>query len=316
MAVDLSIIICTYNRYDLLPEAIASVELQELSQDRFELLVVDNSTDELARARFLPSLDIECRHQILELDSPGLSRARNCGVEAARGRIVAFMDDDARASPGWATEILASFERFPRAGIVGGPVRAIWTKPRPPWLHAWLEGYLTILDRGAEERVLNSDEWLAGTNIAFLREPLKEAGGFEERLGRIGRLLLSNEELATTRAIGANGYSAIYNPRAEMRHIVHAERLHPSWIRQRIFWQSVSDMLSGVGDDRDFHSQIARILDYQSKLRPRDRGLAGLFQDVDDPLLFHEQMQALATLLRLCATDGRDWRGFLSADGR
>jgi len=309
----LSVVVCTRDRHALLAGALDSIDGQDCAADSFELVVVDNSSDVEARELFLRDLDLACASTYLCEDIPGLSRARNLGLRAARGRIVAFMDDDARAGPTWVSELISTFERFGRAGIVGGPVRPIWPAPRPAWLHPWLEGYLTIVDRGERERELAANEWLAGTNIAMLREPLIAVGGFEERLGRIGAVLLSNEELAATEALRAQGFATVYNPRAEVRHIVHADRLSPAWMRRRVFWQAVSDQLSEAEDGDGFDARVDKILDYLSQLRGRQVGLIGLFADIDDPAIFNMQLMAIASLARLLGTDARDWRAYLAA---
>jgi glycosyltransferase involved in cell wall biosynthesis len=311
MNTELTVIICTHNRYEVLNDAIASIETQDCPEGLFELLIVDNSTDLKAQEGFLHDADISCRHQIIVERVPGLSRARNLGVRAASGSVVAFMDDDARATPRWVASLVETMRETPQAGVVGGPVRPIWPSSRPPWLHEWLEGYLTIVDRGDEVRALAHGEWLAGTNISFRRELLLEAGLFNENLGRVGKLLLSNEELAVTERIRKLGYSVVYNPAVEMHHKVHADRLNQAWMRRRVMWQVISDLFSDTAGDPSLEADVGKILDFQMRLPPKDRGLSGLFLDVDSSELFFQQTEALARLVRLVATDGRDWRGFL-----
>jgi glycosyltransferase involved in cell wall biosynthesis len=311
MSIDLSVVICTHNRYASLGEAIASIEIQDCPFEYFELIIVDNSTDQATKENFAANLDISCQNTIIFEDTAGLSRARNIGVRAAKGQVVAFMDDDARASSHWVTQLISAFHDNPRAAIIGGPVRPIWPTARPPWLHPWMEGYLTIIDRGPDKRELAHDEWLAGTNIAFRREPLIDVGLFNENLGRIGKLLLSNEELSVSTRLRERGYTMLYDPAAEMFHSVHADRIDQGWMRRRIFWQVVSDLFSHGAEPGDFTARVSQILDYQMKLPPKERGLSGLFLNTDDPELFYQQTEALATFIRLIATDGQDWRAFL-----
>jgi glycosyltransferase involved in cell wall biosynthesis len=313
MSIKLSVIICTHNRYQTLGEAIASIEIQECPAEEFELIIVDNSSDLVARQAFTDSLDIACQNTVIVEHTAGLSRARNVGVRAAQGEIVAFMDDDARAGAKWASQLIETFHREKRAGIVGGPVRPIWPTARPPWLHPWLEGYLTIVDRGPQLRELADHEWLAGTNIAFRRTPLLDAGLFSENLGRVGKLLLSNEELSVSAKIRQAGYAVIYDPAAEVFHHVHGDRVNQAWMRRRVFWQVVSDMFGDGGEFGDFNAGVSQILDFQMKLPPKERGLSGLFLNTDDAEMFHEQLASLGALIRLIATDGRDWRGYLDA---
>ncbi|MGO9743344.1 MAG: glycosyltransferase [Roseiarcus sp.] len=309
--VDLSIVICTHNRYEIVGNAIASIEMQDFPRNACELILVDNSTDLVGQANFLADLDITCPHQIVIEPVPGLSRARNAGVKAAKGRIVSFLDDDARAPTNWAAETVAVMNRHKSAAVVGGPVRPIWPSPRPAWLHPWLEGFLTIVDRGEIERELPPHEWLAGTNIAFHRERLMAAGLFEERLGRIGKLLLSNEELTVTSNLRASGYTVVYNPAMEINHTVHADRISQKWMRQRIFWQVISDYFADNIGEVSLEASIDKILAYQGRLPLKQRGLPGLFLDVADPELFHAQTQALTEIIRLLGANASDWREYL-----
>ena len=243
----LSAIICTYNRYDLLPEAIDSLLEQDVPAGSLEIVVVDNSPDQAGAARFgqryagLPNLTY------LVEPKPGLSNARNIGTAAARGRIVAFIDDDARARQSWAKELLNAHAAFDgRAGVVGGPIVPRWTDQKPAWLEKPLFGYLSLVDLGHELRELSAREWLAGCNISFDRASLIAAGGFSTRLGRMGSgsTLLSNEEMEVSERVRAMGKLAIYAPKAVVEHVILPERLTQSWFRRRAAWQAVSDLVS------------------------------------------------------------------------
>jgi glucosyl-dolichyl phosphate glucuronosyltransferase len=202
------------------------------------------------------------------------------------------------------------------AGVVGGPVRPIWMARRPHWLTPDLESYLTIIDRGDEVRILGEEEWLSGTNIAFRRCAVIEAGLFPENLGRVGHLLLSNEELAVSKRIRDLGYSVVYDPKIETHHRVHTERVSQSWLRRRIFWQALSDLFTGGRmPPRDTRDDVEKVLDFLMQLAPKHRGAMGLFLDTDDPKLFQWQTEAICALARLLATDCRDWQNSLGAEG-
>jgi glucosyl-dolichyl phosphate glucuronosyltransferase len=312
----ITVVLCTFNRYDLLSDAIASIEMQDFPEESYELIIVDNSDDLAARERFLDGLQITCHNRYITEARPGLSRARNIGVNAASADIVAFIDDDAKATTGWLAHIVTTFADHERAGIVGGPVRPIWSEPRPPWLHPWLEGYLTILNRGSAIRILQADEWLAGTNIAFRSDALRNAGLFPEHMGRIGRLLLSNEELVVSEKIRKAGYDVVYNPDIVVRHRVHVERATQAWLRRRVFWQAISDLLAKrtvEAADADPDKDIHCILSFLTQLAPKERAMSGLFRDLDDPNLFRAQTEAINALVRLLATDAGDWRRILGA---
>ena len=243
----LSAVICTYNRYDLLPEAIESLVKQDVPPGLFEIIVVDNSPDPAGAARFGQRYAGFSNLTYLIEPKPGLSNARNKGMAAALGRIVAFIDDDARACPSWAKELLHAHAVFDgRAGIVGGPIVPRWTDEKPAWIGEPLLRYLTVVDLGRKLRELSAGEWLAGCNISYDRVSLIAAGGFSTRLGRMGSgsTLLSNEELEASERVRAMGKLAIYTPKAVVEHVIPPERLTPSWFRRRAAWQAVSDLLS------------------------------------------------------------------------
>src|SRR5262245_27444264 len=107
-----TVAICTYARPASLRIAIDSLLRQTFPRNDLEILIVDNTADPggLAALRYeYPSSDLFtwCHEPV-----PGLSRARNLAIRLARGEILAFIDDDARARPDWLTTIVGAFDAF------------------------------------------------------------------------------------------------------------------------------------------------------------------------------------------------------------
>ena len=175
---DISAIVCTHNRSDLLQNTIQSLLVQTLDQDDYEIIVVDNaSTDDTAAVvKALARQDRRVRY-VLESEL-GLSYARNAGVEAARADIVAFIDDDALADRRWLAALLHAFEVYPLVWAVGGRALPLWEKDRPDWLHDALLIYLTVHDLGSQDRGLQWPEILVGTNCSFRRALFGRIGPF------------------------------------------------------------------------------------------------------------------------------------------
>ena len=236
----LSAIICTCDRYDVLPAAIASVLAQTVAVD---CIVIDNSADGAGAAAFADRYRGQPLRYFYE-PVQGLSNARNKGLALAHGNIVAFLDDDAVAAAGWAERLLSAFALHPEAGCVGGRIVPRWLAARPDWLADDLLGYLSLVDLGSEIRAIGGDEWLAGCNIAYERELLVAIGGFPVGLGRKGTSLLSNEEMKVSERIKAAGRSIVYAPDAVVEHLIPAERLAKSWFLRRVAWQAVSDYVA------------------------------------------------------------------------
>jgi glycosyltransferase involved in cell wall biosynthesis len=119
---DVSVVISVKNRAAMMGDCIAGLLAQTLARERFELVLVDNvSTEDLrAVADAAREAGLNVTYLRTEHDG-GPAPARNQGVAAARGRIIAFTDSDCRPSPGWLAAGLAGFDD-PQVGLVSGPV--------------------------------------------------------------------------------------------------------------------------------------------------------------------------------------------------
>jgi glycosyltransferase involved in cell wall biosynthesis len=305
---DLTVIIPTFNRYELLAAAVASVAAQAVDDAALEIVVVDNSVPPGSLEAVIAAAGTSWKLTCLTEPVPGLSRARNIGVAAAAAAVVAFIDDDALAEPGWAAEIVGRFRADAELGVLGGPVKPIWPDAYPAWLDPKLDGFFTVLDLGGAPRELRRGEWFAGTNVAFRKSALLAAGGFSEQLGRVGQVLLSNEEIAVSNRITAAGFKLLYTPDMVVQHLIHKERIDQAWLRQRAFWQVISDIISApLADATDKAACVKRVNDFLQLLPARYRGVEALFIDVSEPRLFGQQIGAIGAFVRLMASAASDW---------
>lgn len=293
----ISAVICTYDRYDLLPKAIMSLTQQTLPADAIQIVVVDNSPDHEQSARFAERYRAIKNLKWITEKKPGLSNARNVGTAAAAAPIVAFMDDDAIAAPSWLQAIIDAFEHFgDSAQAAGGRVAPIWCAPRPAWLPDDLLGYVSVVDWGGAARFASEKEWVAGTNIAFRTDALKAAGGFSVALGRnkTGHALLSNDEIEVIERIRAAGGRLLYVPEAQVEHLVPSDRLTQEWFRRRVAWQAVSDYLQ---NSKDLFEKAQRywngVTDFYSRLPPKHRTPRGLYVEQTEPDMFRRQLSAI-----------------------
>ena len=303
-------VICTYNRYDVLPKAIESVRRQDLPADDFRIMVIDNSPDH-ARADLFGKRYIAVSNVAYIIEKKaGLSNARNVAACLCDTDLIVYLDDDAIAGPDWLDNIIAAFDRFgPTAQIVGGRVNPIWGAPRPPWLHESMLGNLSVVDWGGGLRIAGDGEWFAGANIAFRTSAILENDGFATNLGRIGSgaSLLSNEEFHLVERIRAIGGQMIYAPDASVEHLVEPARLKRAWFRKRSAWQAVSDFT--MAPDRmlaEAPQYWEKVTDYFNELPPHQRTIRGLLIDTDDPELFRWQLGVvyMLTVLQLAGFDG------------
>lgn len=243
MSTDLaaSVIVCTHNRSRQLTEACEAILAMDYPAERWEMILVDNrSTDDTPEvARAFAAARPE-RVRVIEEGELGLSAARNAGVRAARGEILAFLDDDAFPEPGW---LAAVVEAMAPADVhaVGGPVDPLFDGPPPEWLGERFLPYLTVWDLGPEIVELSYNEFPRGANMAFRRQAFELAGPFSPHLGRKGKRLLSCEETELCLRLERLGKRVLYVPGARVRHRVGVTRATPAWLAARFEAQGRSE---------------------------------------------------------------------------
>ncbi|CAH2601900.1 Glycosyltransferase [Rhodovastum atsumiense] len=302
----LSVVVCTYNRYDVLPDALDSLLRQQCPAGFLEIVVVDNSADQAAAGQFGERYAGEPGLRYLLEPVPGLSNARNRGLEEARADLVAFIDDDAIAAPDWAVQMVRAFDSIGSdIAVIGGRVRPRWVTPRPAWLPDTLLGYLSIVDWGGRLRELGEREWLAGCNLAFRRGPVMSVGGFNRQLGRTGEglSLMSNEETAVIDRLRAAGHRAAYAPEAAVEHVIDPARLSQVWFRRRAAWQAVSDFVKDQKQASAYAPMAMTYLRARARL-PGPAGRLGIYARTEDPDQFNQDVGATYDLIMATLSGG------------
>jgi glycosyltransferase involved in cell wall biosynthesis len=289
---EVSVVIPTHNRSDLLGSSIRSALEQQLPLERYEVIVVDNASTDATR-RIVERFQQDPRVRYVHEPRLGLSHARNTGWRAANGPIVAFLDDDAVAGSDWLQGILSAFERGPtRPGCVGGPVEGIWEAPRPGWLGDPLLTGLTIIDWGPEAHIIEDlrQEWLVGANFAFPVEVLQDLGGFTPGLDRSGTRLLSSGDVHMTAKIQEAGLDCWYDPRVKIRHHVPRARLSKRWFVRRYYGQGLSDAAMALIDSgSSLPTRLKGAGSVAKELLKSPRALTTLVLPTEDPDRFTER---------------------------
>ncbi len=214
---DVSIIVCTRDRRDNLV-----VTLERIGQAHVpagwevELLVVDNgSTD--GTGAFLKSLQLpnmRVRH-VLE-PRKGKGYAYNAGIEAARGRIFLFTDDDVQVPQDWIEGMCGPIKNGVADAVQGG------IKIAPHLDRPWLTGALRVWVASVEDPV-NPPEGLVGANMAFGRQAVAVTGGFDPRLGPGAAGFFDDTVFGW--AIQGAGQKIAYRPHIQVEHHFMADRL-------------------------------------------------------------------------------------------
>ncbi len=237
-----SVVICTYRRGKLLKEVLVSVSRQNIPQETYEVIVVNNDpADTMVHGLIEEVRKSEFAHRpenLTDVSCPfkGLSFARNAGISKARGEIVAFIDDDAIAFPDWLAETNRAALAFPEAGVIGGPILLEIPKPRPRWLKEGWEHYWSHFEPDYREP-RTVEEWGSfpwGANWCARRKALLEIGGFRTRYGRRGDDFGGGEEVVAASLIRRLGYKIVVAPAARVVHVPDKSRYSLRHVRRTI----------------------------------------------------------------------------------
>jgi len=223
-----SILICTYNRADLLDRTLS--EMANLAVPRgtdLEVVVVDNnSTDDTAgviarHARGMPVVPAREERQ-------GLSFARNTAVAMASGRLILWTDDDVLVDRDWLSEYVDAARRWPEAAFLGGPIEPHFGGAPPKWVSknlSHLMGPYSLIKTSADapDMAMRGIDHPIGANMAFRAGALK-GYPFDCALGRAGGSMISGEDTDVFRRLIADGYTGVWVAGARVRHHIGPEK--------------------------------------------------------------------------------------------
>ena len=276
---EIAAIICTHNRDRYLGAAINSLLQQDCTD--YEIIVVDNASSDRTKEVVQQRLNNPLVKYVYEPEL-GLSVARNRGAKETTAPILAYLDDDAVASPQWLRIITEAYRKNEKLAIAGGKVTLILPEGQqlPQWLSQEMAGALGSYDLGEKIIYLNNPNLTPrGLNYSLRQSFLEEIGGFDPNLGRVGKNLLSNEELLMTELALEKGWQVAYLPEALAAHNVAPERLQPKWFINRTWWQGVSEC---------YREEIAGRTGIGQFQRGGERMIRGIYKSVkyfNDPAL-------------------------------
>ncbi len=219
--INCSVIICAYTekRWGDLVAAVESLRRQTV-QPAEVIIVVDHNPVLLQQVQSdLPDVVVVENQEV-----HGLSGARNSGLAAARGEILAFLDDDAVAAPNWLEELTRGYID-PKVIGVGGSSVPLWQEQQPSWFPEEFNWVVGCSYRGLPVSTASVRN-LIGCNMSFRREVFEGVGGFRNGIGRVDTRPIGCEE--TELCIRATRLwpdrIMLYEPNARVFHRVPANR--------------------------------------------------------------------------------------------
>ena len=199
----LSVLICTYNRPDMLEKALKA--LIDQTHEKPDQVVIVNGGDERSDWIVRPYVDrCDVEVKLVKTTNKNLAASRNLGFPYCTGDIIAWTDDDAEVFPDWVTQMKRIHAEHPEAGAVGGAIIGVHSAD-------------SLLSRVADVATFSSPaapgyvRTIAGVNVSFKRHVLQNVGSQDETLFR-------GEDVDFNWRVKQLGYEVYYHPAIKVLH--------------------------------------------------------------------------------------------------
>lgn len=281
-----SVIICCHNSAERLPQTLAHIAAQEVTNGRpWEVIVVDNgSTDDTGQvAQALWPPDPPAPLRVVHEHLPGLTHARHRGLIEAKYAVVCLVDDDNWLSPDWVQVTAEIMLEHPNVGACGGFGEAVCEVSAPAWFEQIQLAYAVGPQGERPGDVTETRGALWGAGLAIRKSAWHDlvSSGFQSLLlDRRGTTLGGHGDTELCFALRLAGWRLWYEPRLRFRHFIPANRLSWDYLRRK---------------QRGGGEAAVGLDPYYFVMKPNRRGLLLIVRHLRQTW----QWQALAELARL-----------------
>lgn len=241
-----SVIIATRNREKNLRQTLRCLDRQRFPRPRYEILVIDNGSEDRTCAAVAELRATIANLHYFFLGQANVSASRNLGAKMARGRWLAFTDDDCLPPQNWLSQGEKILQSTRGIKVFGGPIFDVMPRGVSPpagfKLVGWKESY------GREARFLSPNEFFIECNLFMEKRQFIAGGGFKVLLGPGNRRFGFHEGTELQARIAARHPAKTvryYDPSIQMRHLVRVARSSTGGR----FWRAI---LSGFDYTRAF----------------------------------------------------------------
>lgn len=257
-AVDVTLLVCTFNRCGDLREMLETALAQETGGSfTYEVLVVDNNSTDHTRA-VVEDLIARGHANLRYLfeERQGKSWAINTGLTAIRGWAYAIADDDFILPADWLKKVISGFRANPTASFVSGKVLPLWQGEVPPWLGPDHWSAVALADYGDEEFFADEHRQVCLLACAFRVADVNAVGGYRAELGVSKDLIGGVEDLEILQRLWKAGRRGLYLPSLSFRHKVSPGRLTKAYHRR---WHAGHGRFYAKLRDPGFEKSAARL---------------------------------------------------------
>ena len=247
----ITVLICTHNRVELLGKAIASLNAARRPENAdLRIFVVANACSDGTHdylSNYSPGTNLLPLDWIAE-PTPGKSHALNRALPTLTSPVIAFVDDDHRVDEGYLVGVAEAARTWPEAGLICGRILPDWDGSEPEWVHDAGPYRIYPLpvpryDQGAEPMRIDLDGSIpGGGNLVARLDVTRSTGPFLTELGPTGHDLGGAEDLEWVRRAMRQGAVLRYAPAIVQYHYVDGERLTLPYLMRKGFQRSKSVM--------------------------------------------------------------------------
>lgn len=236
----ISVVICTYNRAELLKGCLDSLAAQTADPSTFEVLVIDNNSND-GTYQVVEGYKRLSNLRLLREEKQGLSHARNRGIQEAKGDYIAYLDDDVLVPPEW-LKILTNLILINQPSLdgLGGPLFPFYTTAKPSWYE---DEYAVQMGTRKEPVFLKPGQSFIGANMIWNKNTLESIKGFRPEFGYVGNLQTLGEETDAYNRIWDLNPNArfLFSPELHIEHWVPPEKMTLSFRLNRYFNQGLTN---------------------------------------------------------------------------
>jgi glycosyltransferase involved in cell wall biosynthesis len=257
---EISVVICTYNRALYLPAALDSLYNQQINKDSYEVIVVNNNSSDNTESVCNHFIATHTDAHFIYLNEPnqGASFARNTGAAIAQSPLLCFMDDDAIAHANYLSLIIDFFKTHEDAGGLGGRIIPKYIPAEPVWMSHFVSSLVGNFDYSKEITVFSPNKYPLESNMIIKRVDFNLVNGFNTALpGVKGTLRIGGEGKEFFLKLKALGKTIYYHPAIIVDHVVETQKLTPEYLYR---------VASGIGRGEKVRTQSISTKAYWSKV--------------------------------------------------
>ncbi len=229
---EISVAVCTYNRADVLPKCLESLANQTVDKELFEVLIIDNNSTDGTKEIATDFCKENLNFRYIFEEKQGLSQARNRAIDEAKGKYIAYIDDDAIADKEWIEKIISVIQNNKDIAAFGGKILPWYNIEKPKWFkdefgtHSWGDKHLQL-------NLQNYPFGLSGSNMIFNKDVLIKYGGFSAEYGMVGNKIAFGEESLLFNKMLKNNENVQYSPDLFVYHLVSEKSYSPKNVFKR-----------------------------------------------------------------------------------